>query len=164
MMVRSIYREWPDQQLADELFAMRRAVEERPEEAHRWAARLEQAEREAKRRTPRRPRRYREPIGQRIAILLVGDRDATAQWVDWEPGARLVVVDDLGHHWGCGPGDRAHRLNIFRRGHLACIMRTRRSGVFIATEWEYPDDASPNSQTTAPAQGVGGRDQRSRTG
>ena len=141
--MRTMYRGWPDEQLADELFAMRRAVEEHPEDAERWAARLDAAEREAKKRRPRRPRRYREPIGQRIARVLVGDRDENAEWIDWEPGARLVVVDDNGNQWGCGPGDRAHRLNVFRRGHLACIVRTRRTGVFIATEWEYPE--SPDS-------------------
>lgn len=148
-MARSIYRGWPDQQLADELFAMRRAVEEHPEDAQRWAQRLAAAEREASKRRPRRPKRYQEPLGQRIATMLVGDRDQDARWVDWEPGARLVVVDDMGHLWGCGPDDRAHRLNVFRRGHLACIVRTRRSGVFIATEWEYPeDDASPSAEVT----------------
>lgn len=141
--MRTLYRGWPDQQLADELFAMRRAVEEHPEDAERWAVRLDAAEREAKKRRPRRAKRYREPIGQRIATALVGDRDENAKWIDWEPGARLVVVDDNGTQWGCGPKDRAHRLNVFRRGHLACIVRTLRTGVFIATEWEYPD--APNS-------------------
>lgn len=132
--MKNLYRDWPDEHLASELFAMRRAILAHPEDASRWTRRLELVEREARRR---RPKRRRLPLGQRIAQALVGDRDQDGRWVDWQDGARLVVVDDNGVFWGLSGEGTAHLLNIFRPGHLACIVRSLRSSRFIATEWEY---------------------------
>lgn len=138
--MRTLYKGWPDQQLADELFAMRRAVEEHPEDAERWAARLEAAEREAKKRRPRRLKRYREPIGQRLARRMLGDAmQPEPSYRDFEPGLRYVIEDEHGDLWGLGPGDQCHRLSLLRPGHLRCILNSVRDRAVIWTEWEYPE-------------------------
>lgn len=133
--MRNIYRDWPDEHLASELFAMRRAILAHPEDASRWIRRLDAVEREARRRRPR-PRRV--PVGERLASRLIGDRDAEGTWVDYSPGEQLVVADENAVLWGVGPDGSCRLLSVFRRGHLACIVRSLRSGRFIATEWEYP--------------------------
>lgn len=136
--MRALYKGWPDQELADELFAMRRAVEEHPEDAERWAVRLAAAEREASKRRPRRPKRYREPIGQRFARRMLGDvMQPEPAYRDFEPGLRYVIEDERGDLWGVGPGDRCQRLSLFRPAHLGCIRNSRRDRVVVWTEWEY---------------------------
>lgn len=134
--MKTAYRHWPDDELARELFAMRRAIVAHPDDASRWIRRLEAVEREARRR---RPKRRRVPIGERIASRIIGDRDAEGTWVDYTPGEPLVVVDDNAVLWGVGPDGSCRLLSVFRRGHLACIVRSLRLGVFAVTEWEYPE-------------------------
>lgn len=140
-MTRNPYKDWPEEQLAAELFAMRRAVESHPEEAHRWSLRISQIEKEANgRRLENTPlKTFQEPFGEILARHFL--------WPLWRGGTEpdyvdasddlLVAEDSYGWLW-VRTKDRPsfERIKPWRFRHARAIINSVASRKIMMVEWE----------------------------
>ena len=140
-MTKNPYKDWPEEQLAAELFAMRRAVQAHPDEAHRWIDRITQIEKEANsRRLENTPlKTFQEPFGEILArrflaALWKGGREP--EYVD--PSEALYVAEDeYGWLWVRTRNRPSYeRIKPWRPRHALAIVNSMSSRKIVMVEWE----------------------------
>lgn len=140
-MTKNPYKDWPEEQLAAELFAMRRAVEAHPEDAHRWTDRITQIEKEANgRRLENTPlKTFQEPFGEIVARRLLSPLwkgGTEPEYVD-ASDALFVAEDAYGWLWVRTLNRPSfERIKPWRPRHALAIWNSVASRKIMMVEWE----------------------------